>query len=293
MLLWLIVVVRVLANPCSNALQKLLGSRGFAAPVLLALPHLGLTLLAVPLLVRGRPVSTAFWSWCLLSAALAVAANWLIIEAIRRADLSLLGPINSYKPVVSLLPGMLLLGERPGPASLAGIGLVLAGSLLLMDPLRGPRRPGPWLSGLTKNPGVQLRFAALLLSSGEAVTLKRALALGGSPLTFAAWAVLGFVFVVPFAVRPLARQVRDQNRPWSDANGMGLIGLTITTGLMQFCTLVTLEQLPVGVSLALFQTSTLVTVLLGHALFQEPHFQRRMAGAVVMAAGAGILVLTR
>jgi hypothetical protein len=39
------------------------------------------------------------------AAALAVAANWLIIEAVRRSDLSLLGPINAYKPWVSLVPG--------------------------------------------------------------------------------------------------------------------------------------------------------------------------------------------
>lgn len=293
MLLWLAIAVRVVANPCSNALQKLLAARGFAAPVLLALPHAGLT---VPVLAawiwRRSSAPGAFWTWCLLSAALAVAANWLIIEAIRRSDLSLLGPINSYKPVVSLLPGIVLLGEWPGPASLAGIGLVLAGSLLLMDPRPPsgtPRRP----FSLVRQPGVQLRFAALLLSAAEAVALKRALALGGPALTFGAWAVGGLLFATPFALRPFARHLRDRPDALDRTAVLGLLALTTTTGLMQFCTVFTLQQLPVGVSLALFQTSTLLTVFLGHTLFREPHFQRRLAGAAVMAAGAVVLVLTR
>jgi drug/metabolite transporter (DMT)-like permease len=65
----------------------------------------------------------------------------------------------------------------------------------------------------------------------------------------------------------------------------------MTTGLMQSCTLITLGSLPVGVALALYQTSSILTVLLGHAVFREPHLRRRLGGAMVMAAGAAILVL--
>jgi hypothetical protein len=99
---WLVIALRVISNPCSNALQKALASNGWPAPVLLAFTHGTLGPVAMVLLLRaGDSLGWVFWSWSLLSAALAVAANWLIIEAVRRSDLSLLGPINAYKPWVS------------------------------------------------------------------------------------------------------------------------------------------------------------------------------------------------
>lgn len=111
---WLVIALRVISNPCSNALQKALAGGGWPAPVLLAFTHGVLGPVAMVILLRaGDSLSWVFWLWSLLSAALAVAANWLIIEAVRRSDLSLLGPINAYKPWVSLVPGWFLLGERP------------------------------------------------------------------------------------------------------------------------------------------------------------------------------------
>jgi drug/metabolite transporter (DMT)-like permease len=60
---------------------------------------------------------------------------------------------------------------------------------------------------------------------------------------------------------------------------------------MQFCTIVALDRIPVGSALALFQTSALISVFLGSKVFDEPHFLRRMSGAVVMVAGAALIIL--
>jgi hypothetical protein len=47
--------------------------------------------------------------------------------------LSVLGPVNAYKSVISLVPGMVLLGEFPegmvlAGMVLAGMGLIVGGS---------------------------------------------------------------------------------------------------------------------------------------------------------------------
>ena len=195
---WLVIALRVIANPCSNALQKALASHGWPAPVLLAFTHGVLGPVAMVILLRaGDSLGWDFWSWSLLSAALAVSANWLIIEAVRRSDLSLLGPINAYKPWVSLLPGWLLLGEQPVGWQWAGMALVLAGSLLL----GGTGGPGGRLGALFLDRGVQLRFLALVFSAAEAVTLKRVLAVSDPARAFAGWVLLGFLLAVPFGWR--------------------------------------------------------------------------------------------
>jgi hypothetical protein len=48
----------------------------------------------------------------------------------------------------------------------------------------------------------------------------------------------------------------------------------------------------VGYSLALFQLSTIVSVLLGHRYFQEKDVGKRLVGAAVMTAGAIIIVIS-
>jgi drug/metabolite transporter (DMT)-like permease len=62
--------------------------------------------------------------------------------------------------------------------------------------------------------------------------------------------------------------------------------LAFTTGLMQLSTLLTFGKFPVGYSLALFQLSTLLSVLLGYRIFHEGHLARRLTGSLIMIGGA-------
>ncbi len=291
--LWLALVVRVLANPCSNALQKLLAGRGLSPLVIIGAAHLGLSLVVLPgLLSHPLPRNSELWLNLGISAVLATLANVLIVYAVHRSDLSLVGPINAYKPIVSLVPSLVLLGEVPSLTGLAGIGLVVAGSGLLgQRPVPGAARPS-WAQ-LFLHQGVQLRLAALIPSAFEAVFLKRALAVATPSTVFAWWAVLGWVAVL-VALTVTRRWREVVHHPTELRTSLGtLLALVVTTGLMQLCTLITLATLPVGYALALFQTSSVVTVFLGRALFREPQFARRLLGALIMTAGAAIIVVAR
>lgn len=286
---WLVIALRVVSNPCSNALQKALGAAGWPSPVLLAFTHGLLGPVAMVILLRaGDSLGREFWMWSVASAVLAVGANWLIIEAVRRSDLSLLGPINAYKPWVSLLPSWFLLGELPRGTDWVGMGLVLVGSLVLGG--GASNAPGrSW--GFFLDRGAQLRFLALVFSSAEAVTLRRAISMSDPLRAFAAWVLLGFLVAVPFAWKARAACPRD-----SGVLLRGLpagLALALTTGLMQSSTLVVLDSLPTGVALSFFQLSAILSVFLGRAFFREPQFGRRLAGASVMSAGAVVLVLSR
>ena len=285
------IALRVISNPCSNALQKALGAGGWPSAVLLAFTHGLLGPWAMALLMRaGDALGSAFWAWSLLSAILAVVANGLIIEAVRRSDLSLLGPINAYKPWVSLLPSWLVLGELPLGTDWVGMGLVLLGSGVLGGGGSAPAPPGrPW--GLWLDRGVQLRFLALVFSSAEAVTLKRALSLADPDAVFAAWVLLGFLVAAPFAWRARGACPSSSDRLLRALPAC--LALAVTTGLMQFSTLVVLESLPTGLALSFFQLSAVLSVFLGRAFFREPRFGRRLFGACVMTAGAVVMVLSR
>ena len=291
MLTSLLVAARIVSNPVSNVFQKQLAQRGVHPVAVIASAHLLLSLLAIPWLLgtAEQPTSRTFWGDLMLCAALAVSSNILLVYALRAADLSLLGPINAYKAVLSLGLGAVVLGEIPTAWGLAGVWLILVGSYRLSDPEPtaggGSRRHRLW-----GNRGVQLRVAALVLSATEAVFLKRALQAASPSFTLAAWAVAGLPFVALAGVWWMGTGMRAQIITLRTSLPTCL-ALAATTGLMQGTTLFTFERLPVGYSLALFQTSALLSVLLGHRLFREGQLARRLTGCLLMVIGAGLIVL--
>jgi drug/metabolite transporter (DMT)-like permease len=245
---------------------------------------------ALPFLL-GRPLGALgvnFWPNMLTAVALAVASNTLLVYALRSADLSVLGPINAYKSVVSLLLALVLIGEVPTLSGFVGVTLIVAGSYFVIDRVPGQAR-GSAFRQFTREPGVQLRFAALICSATEAVFLKRALLLSSPITTFLIWAVVGFPVAVLAAAlmrTKIAAETTRLTREWRT-----YVWLAATTGVMQVTSLLTFEKMQVGYSLALFQLSTLITVYLGHRYFQERNIRRRLFGSVVMVAGA-ILIVT-
>jgi drug/metabolite transporter (DMT)-like permease len=288
----LIVAARILANPVSNVFQKRLAAQAADPLFVIGVTH---ALLAVPCLVL-MPWTVAggasFWVNIAVAAALAVAGNVLLVHALRSGDLSVLGPINAYKALVSLVLGIFLLGEVPTVTALAGMLLILSGSVFVFrngndvadaDPVAGRRMPA-W----SRDPGIRFRFAALAFSATEAVFLKRALLLS-SPLTaFVLWSILGLPIAGVTIALVLRHRVRDQagllRSQWRV-----YLALAATTGIMQLTTLFTFGRLQVGPSLALFQLSALVSVLLGYRYFDERHVRRRLFGAGVMVAGAALI----
>ena len=293
MLLPLVVAVRILVNPLSNVFQKLLTQREGDPLFIICVTHAVLALVCVPIVVVHRPpVTGVFWVNIAIVGVLTVAGNALLVQAVKVSDLSVLGPVNAYKSVVSLLPEMLLLREFPGPLGLAGIGLIVAGSYFLVDKKVSEPRENA-LVRFFRDRGVQYRLAALVISATEAVFLKKAL-LASSPLvTFALWAILGFVFAAPLVVVLMRKpEITEQLKIARHSLSISL-SLVLTTGLMQLCTIIAFAGFQVGYALALFQTSSLISVLLGHRIFKEPNIVERLVGSLVMIAGAVLIIMAR
>ena len=132
-------------------------------------------------------------------------------------------------------------------------------------------------------------WRCLVLSATEAVFLKRAV-LHASPMTtFVFWSILGLP-VAAAAVACLPGGIAGQETRRFGQQWRTYLWLALTTGLMQAATLFTFGKLQVGYSLALFQLSTLISVLLGYRFFAERNIRRRLVGAVIMVAGAMCIV---
>lgn len=330
MTMGLVILIRIVANPAANVFQKLLTRDGARPITVIFGAHLLLSLACVPIFgfthdaAELFPASGEFWGAIALCAMLAVACNTLLVFALKFGDLSLLGPINAYKSVVSLLPSLILLGEFPEPAALAGIALIVTGSVLLVgrddvggDPeeqvdevahtrfaTRLALHTKQRLGALLCSPGVRYRVAALIVSATEAAVLKRAVAAASPVAAFVWWCVLGAVAAGLAAAWSRPTNLRSNlptpagefvhaPRRLSRVMLTRYVYLTIATGLMQYCTIIALGDWQVGPVLALFQISTILSVLFGYRYFAEPHLARRLLGSLIMVVGAVAIVACR
>jgi drug/metabolite transporter (DMT)-like permease len=55
----------------------------------------------------------------------------------------------------------------------------------------------------------------------------------------------------------------------------------------------TLSHMAVGYALALFQLSILLSVVLGHRLFNELHLAKKLIGASIMIIGSAMIILLK
>jgi drug/metabolite transporter (DMT)-like permease len=287
MLTGLFVAARIIANPVSNVFQKQLARRTAEPVFIIAATHALLTLpcAAVLLISPHLDAAPGFWGNIITAAALAVAGNVLLVQALEAGDLSVLGPINAYKALVSVALAVFLVGEMPSVAGMTGMLMIVGGSYFVLD----VRRPGPG-AARTRLPGVRLRFAALAFSATEAVFLKRALLLSSPLTTFLLWSILGLPIAATAAAILLRTRLVEElvltRQRWRT-----YCWLAITTGIMQLKTLLAFGRLEVGYSLALFQLSAIISVLLGYRYFQERDVARRLLGAGVMIGGAALIAL--
>ena len=287
----LFVLVRIIANPLSNVYQKQLTQQSADPVFVIGAVHTGLMIACVPVwLAPGAMVlqrGPELWATVAACAVLAVAGNALLVAAVRSTDLSILGPINAYKAVLGLILGAVLIRELPTVPGVVGVLMVLAGSGLVVD--RSDSRDA--FVRFFRERGVQLRFAALALSATEAVFLKKAILLSSPLTTFVLWSTLGAAVAAVAIVALRRRHPLPQQLRILRGETRTYVRLAITTGLMQLATVLTFGKLQVGYSLALFQLSALISVFLGYRYFHEEQMRTRVAGSLVMTAGAAMIVM--
>jgi drug/metabolite transporter (DMT)-like permease len=291
MLTSLFVLARIVANPVSNVFQKQLTRQSADPLIIIGATHALLTLACAPLLLGPvrLTLNPQLWSSISFAALLAVSGNVLLVYALKSADLSVLGPINAYKSVIGLVLGIVLIGEVPTPIGVAGVLLILGGSYFVVDRDATEPRLNAFVR-FFRDPGIRFRFAALGLSATEAVFLKKALLLSSPLAAFVLWSILGVPIAAIAVALLLQGKVRGQLRLLRN-NARTYLWLAFATGLMQLTTLLTFGKLQVGYALALFQLSTLLSVLLGYRYFQERHIRKRLLGSLVMVTGAVLIVV--
>lgn len=284
------VVLRVISNPLANVYQKQLGSKGNNPLIVNFLTYFLLTIFCVILLIfiKTPNLGRDFWLYSVLGGIAGAVGNGFLVKALQMGDLSVLGPINSYKSVIGIIVGIFLLSEIPNVWGVAGIVLIIYGSYYVLDTTD---EKFSWK--LLKTPPIQYRIWAMALTAIEAVFIKRVILASSTTLAFVSWCIFGafFSFIVLFFYKI---RLKTEFRRTVKLEYLGKFLLLVTCiGTMQFTTNYVFDHMPVGYALSLFQLSIIISVIFGYKFFHEKEIGKKIIGSVIMILGSVLIILLK
>lgn len=283
------VLLRILSNPLGNVFQKQLTAKGIHPLFVNFLTYFLLSIisLVIALFIRRPELSAQFWIYAVLGGMAGATGNGFLVKALQSGELSILGPVNSYKSVVAIIGGIILLGEIPNIWGLTGIVLIISGSYFVLDTTEER-----FTFALLRRRDIQYRLWAMILTAIEAVFVKKIILASSVAIAFISWCCFGAVFsfvLLLFYRLDLKRESIKINK-----NCLVKIALLISCmGTMQFTTSYTFMHMDVGYALSLFQLSVIVSVLFGYRFFKELEIRKKLIGSIIMIIGSVIIILLK
>lgn len=268
--------VRIISNPLANFYQKLAGRYDSSISVNLYSSFF-MALFCLPFLffIDWSAFGFNFYILALFAGLLCFLGTICLIKALSIGEMSVLGPVNSYKSIIGLLGAFFILGEIPSIRALFGFILIISASFLF------PVYEG----GFSINKSVLFRFLALLFTGLEAVILKKIILMSSPFVSFVLWCYTGFIFSFLFAF--ICKKVSLKNK----TNLKFCFFIAVLLSLMQISTNIVFKHLDVGLSLSLFQLSSIVSLILGFGFLNEKGIIKKTTGAIIMILGSVLILI--
>lgn len=281
------VLIRILSNPLGNVFQKQLTAKNNHPLLVNFLTYLLLSLFCIFIVasIKLHTLPRQFWIYSVLAGIAGALGNGFLVKALQKGDISVLGPINSYKSVVGIIVAVFLLSEIPNIWGIAGVVLIITGSYFVLDTTQ---ERFSW--ALLKKPEIQFRIWAMILTAIEAVFIKKIILASSATLAFVSWCWFGAAFslLLMFVYR---LNLKNELQKVGKTQFTKYALLVICVGTMQFSTNYVFDHMPVGYALSLFQLSTIASVLLGYRIFKEQDIRKKLFGSAIMIAGSIIIIL--
>lgn len=272
------IIIRIITNSMSNVFQKKLSLEGENPIIINFINYLTLSIFSLPLIfITNIPITNInFLIYALLGGLTGAICNCFMVLALKRGELSVLGPINSYKAIIGLIFGMIILHEFPNIFGLIGIALIIFGSYFILETPR---------AFLKKD--IQYRIYALIFSAIEAVFIKKVIILSSITTSFITSSFLGALF--SFIIMSI---FSDKNlKIPSKKHSIIYILTTMCFGLMTFTTAYVFRYMNVGYALSLFQLSIIINVILGYKLFNEKNLLKKLIGSLIILIGSATIMI--
>jgi uncharacterized membrane protein len=251
-------------------------------------------IVAVAWWAGGQPgIPSSAWLVALVSSGVEVAYFVFLAAAYRRGDLSIVYPLaRGSAPLFAVAMGVLILGERLVPAAWAGVGLLIAGLLVVQRPWR--------LAGAAASDRAAAGFALL---TGTMIATYSALDRVGVQQV-PAWLYAGMLWPLTGAGLALVAVARARVAAgrWAPDPAVSMQpGRSVVAGLLTFTAygfvLAALARAPLAVVAPLRESAVLLVSVWGAVRLREAggrgDIAARVAGSALVLAGAGVLALAR
>jgi drug/metabolite transporter (DMT)-like permease len=238
----------------------------------------GAGLLTLPFLLVVPVPNAASWPYIFASIATHLAYYFLMVNAYRTGELSLVYPLmRGVAPLITAVLGILWLRELPAPISWLGMLMISVGVIALA--LR-PVGNAPVLAGHGRAVGFALANAAVIavytIIDGTGARL------AGDPSAYIAW--LFVLDAIPFSIYMLATRRRTFFTALAERRWHGLIGGGLSAGAYAI-SVWAMTKAPVALVASLRETSVLFATLIGARLLKERLTARRWAGVGAVVIG--------
>jgi len=242
-------------------------------------------LLTIVLFTDSVPLLGPRYGWALLiGGTLNVLAMFQFMRALQASDLSLAVPFVSFTPIFLLITSPLLVGDVPTIQDIAGIVCIVAGSYVLHIQSVHQGLLAPVLA-IFREPGprrmLSVAFIYSLTSNFDKIGVQNSSPLFWS-LSIASVMTIGFLLLLRFLPQQHIAAPRSRTIAM-----LLLIGLFQSIGLLAHNTALSLG--PVPSVIAVKRSSIFFAVIWGFVLLKERHVRDRLAGALLMVIGIGIL----
>lgn len=275
---FLAIIIRILTNSMSNVFQKKLSLEDENPVVVNFINYFILCIFSIPLIFLANiPITSInFIIYALLGGLTGAICNCFMVLALKRGELSVLGPINSYKAIIGLIFGMIILHEFPNIFGLIGIALIIIGSYFILE------TPKAFLKK-----DIQYRIYALIFSAIEAVFIKKVIILSSITTSFITSSFLGAIFSFIIMSIFSGKNFKIPSRKHT----IIYILTAICFGLMTFTTAYVFRYMNVGYALSLFQLSIIINVILGYKLFNEKNLLKKLIGSLIILIGSATIMI--
>lgn len=279
--------IRIFSNCIGNVYQKKLTELDCNPFAINAVTYVFLSLFCIPFLfLYGfHGVQPGFWAYVAVVGFLGALGNGFLVKALQDGELSVLGPINSYKPILGLVFAFILLKELPSYLAILGIVLIIWGTFFIVDTSKDK-----FHIVFFKNKSIQYRFAALFCCSLEAIFIKKLILLSTIWDTFVVWCFSGAIFAFVF-LKLMKLDIKQEFNILKNRNATYIIKVIICIGMMQFTTNYIFQHMETASALAIFQLSTIVSVFLGYHIFHEKNVCKKIIGSIIMMLGAILIIM--
>jgi drug/metabolite transporter (DMT)-like permease len=221
-----------------------------------------------------------FWGAILLCVAIDLITTSLYMKAIQIAPLSLTIPYLGLTPLFLLIVPVIVLGEQLSYLGIAGVILVSFGIYVLQLDRAKHGFFEPWLAIFRNRGSFYMLIVAILYA--VTATYGKVAIIKSSPLFMAIvyFSLLAGIFTIVLLL------FRRKELPMLFSHPIQKLGIGLAMALMAITHFTAIGMIQIAYMISLKRLSLLFAIIYGALLFKELQIKERLAGGMIIIAGA-------